>query len=200
MIKVFYGQNRKMAVESAQKYLGEGYEVIDGGELEPSDLPNVFWGNSLLSETRRVLVRDLLANKAVANDLPNYLETAHKVALLELNVDKRSAIYKSLKDKVEWVECKMPRSANFGLVFDIYRTAKRDGAKAVEMLEAVQNEEDPVMFTGLLATQAMKDYTERQGVAEKERLKKIAKLDLELKTTAIEPWMLVKATLLSLGK
>ncbi|MBR2726198.1 hypothetical protein IKE87_02945 [Candidatus Saccharibacteria bacterium] len=198
MIKVFFGPNRKMAVEAAQEYLGEGYEVIDGGELLPAELANIFWGNSMFSETRKIMVRDLLANKAAAMDLPKYLETAHKIALLEMNVDKRSVVYKSLKDKVEWMECKMPKSANFGVVFDIYRTAKRDGAKAVEMLEKIQNEEDPVMFTGLLATQAMKDYAERQGATEKERLKKIAKLDLELKSTAIEPWMLVKATLLGL--
>ena len=200
MIKVFYGPNRKMAVEAAQKYLGEGYEVIDGGELLPQDLPNVFWGNSLLSETRKIMVRDLLANKAAAADLPKYLETSHKVAMLEMNVDKRSAIYKSLKDKVEWVECKMPKNANFGLVFDIYRTAKQDGVKAVEMLESVQNEEDPVMFTGLMATQAMKDYAARQGVKEKSVLKKIAKLDLDLKSSKVEPWTLVKATLLGLGE
>ncbi len=198
MIKVFYGPNRKMAVESAQRYLGEGYEVIDAGELTVNDLPNIFWGQSLLNTNRKIMVRDLLMNKAVAGDLPKYLETPHEIALLEMNVDKRSVIYKSLKDKVEWVECKMPKNTNFTVVFDIYRTAKQDGAKAVKMLEKIQNEEEPVMFTGLLASQAMKDYVAKQGEQEKMRLKKIAKLDLDLKSSKVEPWALVKATLLGL--
>lgn len=198
MIKVFYGPNRKMAVEEAQKYLGGDYEVIDGGELVPEDLPNVFWGNSLFDEARKIMVRDLLVNKVVVGDVVKYLETKHKIALLEMNVDKRSAIYKTLKDKVEWMECKMPKNANFGVVFDIYRTAKRDGEKAVKMLEEIQNEEEPVMFTGLLASQAIKDYEARPGMEEMTRLKKIAKLDLDLKSSSVEAWALVKAVLLDL--
>lgn len=199
MIRVFYGPNRKMALMKAQEYLGEGYEAIDGSELTESDLANIFWGESLFETERRVMVRDLLANKAVAGELAKYLECRHRVALLEMNVDKRSAVYKNLKDKVEWTECKMPQSANIGVVFDIYGKAKRDGAKAVKMLEQVENGEDPVMFTGLMAAQAMKEYAARPGVKEKERLRRLAKLDLDLKSSGVEPWALVKATILGLN-
>ena len=55
--------------------------------------------------------------------LPTAEQLAELNDILEMNVDKRSAIYKSLKDKVEWIECKMPKNVNFGVVFEIYRVA-----------------------------------------------------------------------------
>ena len=199
MIRVFYGAERKKAVEAAQKFLGEGYEIVEGMDLVAGDLPNVFWGNSLLSASRKILVRDILANKAVAEDLPQYLESPHQIAVLEMNVDKRSTIYKKIKDKVEFIECKAPKDFELGIVFDIYKVAKKDGKKAVEMLTKIQEKEDPILFTGLMASQAYKDYATHPGEREKGLLKMLARLDLELKSSQVEPWLLVKAVLLEIG-
>ena len=33
MIKVFYGDDRKRALEAVRKFLGEKYEVVEGAEL-----------------------------------------------------------------------------------------------------------------------------------------------------------------------
>ena len=45
-------------------------------------------------------------------------------------------------------------------------------------------------------TQALKKFEQRGGVREKRLLKELAKLDMEMKTTGLEPWMLIKAFLL----
>ncbi len=200
MIEVYYGENRNEAVEVAKKTLGEGYEVIEGTELEPNDLMNIFWGRSLLSETRAILIRDFFTNKVVSGELKKFLETRHKIILLETKIDKRSSIYKELVGKIEFREFKMPRDFNAGKVFDIYKIAKRDGVKAVSELEKIETEEEPIMFVGLLASQALKDYKARPGEQEKKILKQLAKLDLELKSSKIEAWALVKACLLRLGR
>ena len=200
MIKVFYGENRVKAQEEIRKFLGENYEVVEGADLSVSDLANIFWGNSLLSDERAILVRDILANKEVAGELVNYLESPHKIVLWEMKVDKRSVAYKELKDKVEFKEFVMPRDVNAGLVFEIYRTAKRDGKKAVEMLDKIKDEQDPMMFLGLMVSQALKDYRVRPGVKEKRALKELSKLDMQLKRgSTLQPWVLISAFLLRLA-
>ena len=82
------------------------------------------------------------------------------------------------------------------MVFDIYRIAKRDGKKAIEMLEKIKQDEDPIRFTGLLVSQALKDYAKNPGTKEKRVLKELSKLDLNLKTTSYSPWLLVSSFLL----
>ena len=199
MIKVFYGENRVKALEEVRKFLGEDYEVVEGSELTPGDLPSLMLGNSLFSEERKILIRDVSANKVVWEELSKYLKTPHKVAILELKIDKRSSAYKTLKDEVEFREFVMPRDLNAGLVFDIYRVAKKDGKKAMEMLEKVKAEQDPMMFLGLMASQAIKDYNMRPGTKEKKALKELSKLDMNLKSTKLSPWLLIQAFLLQLS-
>ena len=200
MLKFFYGEDRVRAKAAIEKFLGtKDYEVIEGAELTPEDLPSVFLGNSLFADTRAILIRDLTANKLVYEKLPDYLSTPHQVAILELKLDKRSATYKSLKDRAEFQEFVLPKNPNLNLVFDIYRTAKHDGIKAVKMLEKIQSEEDPIMFCGLLISQALKDFSQKQGTKEKRVLCELSKLDLALKSTSIQPWLLVQSFLLRLS-
>lgn len=199
MIKIFTGDDRVRAKNEIAKTLGQDYEVIEGADLSPRDLPSIFLGTSLFSETRKILIRDLSTNSAAFSELPNYLNSPHEIILFELKLDKRSAIYKSLKDKVEIRDFILPKNPNFNLVFDIYRTAKKDGPKAVAMLEKIKADEDPIMFFGLLASQALKDYAQNQGTKEKRALKELSKLDLNLKSTSIQPWLLVQSFLLRLS-
>ena len=93
----------------------------------------------------------------------------------------------------------MPVDTNVNLVFDIYKTAKRDGKKAVKMLESIENEQDPYMFLGLLVSQALKDFTMRQGTKEKRVLVELSKLDLQMKTTSMQPFSLLKSFLLQVS-
>ena len=199
MIRVYYGDDRVRAKRDIEKILGDKYEIIDGGELKVEDLPSVFLGNSLFSEKRNILIRDMSSNKLVYDKLPDYLGTVHNIVVFELKIDKRSVVYKALKNEIEWKEYKLPVNPNMRLVFDIYKTAKHDGKKAVAMLEKIKSEEDPVMFCGLMVSQALRDYKAHPGVKEKRVLKELSELDLNMKSTSLQPWMLVQGFLLRLS-
>ena len=199
MIRIFYGENRVKINAEIKKVLGDGYEVLDGAELTVADLPSIFLGASLFAEKRAILIRDLGENKEVFEKITEYLDTPHEVVLFETKLDKRTATYKALKDKVEIREFAMPVDTNVNLVFDIYRTAKRDGKKAVKMLESIENEQDPYMFLGLLVSQALKDFAMRQGTKEKRVLIELSKLDLQMKTTSMQPFSLLKSFLLQVS-
>jgi DNA polymerase III delta subunit len=201
MISIFTGDDRVKAGREIIRLLCEDHETIEGADLTTNDLPNIFKGVSLFEDKRRILIRDLLANKQVADRLTDYLDTPHNIILQELKLDKRSALYKALKanKKVEIKEFNLPPDPNAKLVFDIYRTAKRDGKRAIAMLEQIKPNQDPIMFFGLLASQAIKDYSQNQGIKEKRTLKELSKLDLQMKSTSIDPWLLIEACLLRLS-
>ena len=196
MMKIFTGDDRVRAGREIERELGAGYEVIEGGDLVVADLPSIFQGASLFDEERRILIRDLSGSSAVFAELPKYIDTPHQVIILELKLDKRSVAYKELKDKIKIREFKLAANQNYRLVFDIYRMAKRDGKKAVEMLEKIKQDEDPIRFCGLLISQALKDYARNPGAKEKRVLKELSKLDLDLKSTSLQPWLLVQSFLL----
>ena len=199
MIRVFCGEDRIRAKKEIEKILGDDYEIVDGAEMTPEAMPSVFWGNSLFSAKRNILIRDMMENKAVRDEILKYLDTPHNIVIFELKIDKRAAIFKKIKDKVELREFALPKSANVNMVFDIYRVAKRDGKKAIEMLSRVQDSEEPIMFCGLMVSQALKDYKNNPGAKEGRALKELSKLDLELKTTSLQPWLLVQSFLLRLS-
>ncbi len=199
MIQVFYGDDRKKAMEVIKQLLGDGYEVLDGSEIEKQDLPSIFLGASLFTNNRRILIRDFTENKANYEELPKYIETPHEIILFETKLDRRTTIYKELQGKVEFREFKLAASTDFGVAFEIYKVAKRDGRKAVQMLETIKINEDPIKFMGLLISQAMKDYIFCQSLLEKKILKKLAQADMRMKTTKIDPWLIVESFLLEMN-
>ena len=199
MLKIFTGEDRVKAKKAISNYLGSNYEIIEGIDLTPSDLPTIFLGQSLFSDKRSILIQDLSSNKTVFDELPKYLNTPHKIAILELKLDKRSSTYKTLKGQVEIIDFPLPKDPNLKLVFNIYHTAKINGKEAVKMLEKIKSEEDPIMFFGLLASQAIKDYSFKQGTKEKRALKELSILDLKLKSTSFQPWLLIESFLLRLS-
>ena len=199
MIKIFYGDDRVRAKKQITDILGDDYEVLDGVDISANDLPSIFLGASLFTNKRKILIRDFTANKPAYEELEKYLNTPHDIILLETKLDKRSATYKVLKDQLEFREFKLPENTDFRVIFDIYRTAKKDGKKAIKMLEQIKPNEDPIKFTGLLVSQALKDYVAHQGTKEKRALKELAKTDLQMKTTKVEPWLLVESFLLRLA-
>ena len=199
MIKIFYGENRLAAQQTITKFLGSDYEIIEGKELTPSDLPSLFLGQSLFSEKRNILIRDISDNKPVFEKLPEYLNSPHNVAIFEIKLDKRSSAYKILKNQIGIREFTLPKDPNLNLVFDIYKAAKTDGKKAVQMLSKIKSQQDPIMFFGLLASQAIKDFTKKQGTKEKKALKELSKLDTELKSSKLSSWLLIESFLLRLS-
>lgn len=199
MIKVFYGDDRVRAKQAISKFLGEDYEIIDATDLTPSDLPSIFLGQTLFVDTRKIMIRDFFANTAVSEQLANYLQTPHDIAIFDLKIDKRKDAYKAVKDQIEFQEFTLPKNPNLRLVFDIYKTAKHDGLKSIKLLEKIKSEEDPMMFLGLLASQALKDFDARQGIKEKKIMKALAKTDLQMKSTSIDPWLLIESFLLEVS-
>lgn len=199
MIHVFYGDDRVRAKQEISRLLGSDYEVLDGAEIMVADLPSIFMGATLFATKRRILIRDFTVNRAAYDELAKYIETPHEVVFLETKLDKRTTTYKKLQGKMEFREFKLATNVNFGAVFDIYRTAKRDGEKAVRDLEKIKANEDPIGFIGLLVSQALKDFNLRQGATERKVLKELARVDLETKSTKIDPWLIIESFLLRMS-
>ena len=200
MIKIFTGDDRKAAGNEIKKFLGENYEIIDCADLTPNDLPQIFKGTTLFDSHRRILLRDFTANTNIYPEIIKYLDTPHDIILLETKLDKRTTTYKDIKDQIEIKEFKLPPKTDPRAIFDIYKVAKRDSKKAVEMLKKIEPEEDPIKFTGLLVSQAIKDFQARQGIKEKQILKDLSRLDIQMKSTKIPAWTLVEAFLISISK
>jgi len=198
MLRVFVGEDRVSAETALKRLIGGNYEVFEGENLSAGDLPSIFQGTSLFETgKRRILLKNLSENLAVWEKIAEYAGTEHEVVVWELKIDKRSAGYKNLKAAgVEIQEFALKARPEAKMVFGVLDTALRDGRRAVAQVEQIELEQDPYMFFGLLVTQALKKFEQRGGVREKRLLKELAKLDMEMKTTGLEPWMLIKAFLL----
>ena len=199
MIRLFYGDDRKAAEIAIKKALGANFEVLEGVNLEVAELPSIFLGGTLFASERALLIKDLGENKAVLGEIAKYLETPHNVVIWESKLDKRTAFYKDVKDKLEIREFAIPKQNNFNLTKDIYNVAKRDGAKALKMLEPIMEETDPYMFFGSIAAFAIADFSLKQGTKEKRVLKELSNLDIDMKSSTIQPWLLMQSFLLRLS-
>lgn len=198
MLRVFVGEDRLAAEAALKRLIGGNYEVFEGEVLTVNDLPSIFQGTSLFETgKRRILLKNLSENPAVWEKIAEYAETEHEVIVWELKADKRSIGYKNLKAAgVEIQEFALQAKPEARLVFGILDMALRDGKRAIAQVEQIELEQDPYMFFGLLVTQTLKKFDQRGGVKEKRLLKELAKLDMEMKSTGLEPWMLIKAFLL----
>lgn len=200
MIKVFVGDDRIKAKQEIVNFLGNDYEVFDGPDLLADGLLNICLGSSLLAKERSVLIQDLSKNKILFEKIPQYLETPHKIAILEQKIDKRSNTYKLLKEKKLIWQFDLKPDVDYGKIFNIFSTAKHNSPKAIEMLENIKNQEDPIMFFGLLVSSALKDFNAKPGTKEKKVLKLLSSLDLKIKTSSLDPWLIIESFLAQLSK
>lgn len=204
MIRVFSGSDRKKIDAEVKKILGRDYEVFDGENLKIEDIVNIFCGTSLFAEKRKILLKDLTPSRGTGGEgidfyaeISKYADTAHEIVIWETNVSQK----KTYKDfvKMKGVEAKkfdLKPKIDMRQVFSIYDTALVDGKRAVKMLDEITDEQDPYMFFGLLVSQAIKKYEWRQGRKEICALKELSRVDMQMKTTAVEPWLLIKGFLL----
>ena len=209
MIKIFTGSDRNKISTEVKKILGEDYEIFDGENLKIEDIVNIFCGTSLFAEKRKILLKDLTLARGAGNDAGDvnedfYVEmakyaagTKHEIVIWETNVSQK----KSYKDfvKLKNVEVKkfdVAAKIDMRQVFSIYDAALVDGKRAVKMLDEILDEQDPYMFFGLLVSQAIKKFEWRQGSKEIRVLKELSRVDMQMKTTAVEPWFLIKSFLL----
>lgn len=202
-IRIFTGEDRARTQAEILRALGEGYEVFEGESLIPSDLPGIFLGATLFSAgTRKILVKDLSENKEAfaefAGKIDEWLRTDAEVVIWESKLDKRLTAVKALvKAGVEVKEFKAQEPVDMKQVFDIYNIALRDGVKAVTELAKIESKQDPYMFFGLMVSQALKKLEWKpNGVKEKKVLKELSVVDMQMKSTGVDPWMLVKSFLL----
>ena len=202
MIRVFYGEDRVRARKMIDKQLGDGYEIFEAENLTTSDMASLFLGVSLFGEERRILVKNLSDNKECWAMLPDFVEDCtHDVIIWENKLDKRSAAYKALskEKRIEFKECALAEDANKKIVLDIFDIALRgDGMGAVKACEKIEATNEPYMFMGLMVTQAIKKLQYNNAKASK-ALKILAQADMDMKTTGIEPWKVIKMALLKIG-
>lgn len=199
MIKVFYGENRKKAEEAIKRYLGQKYEVFDGEKISTNDLPTIFLGASLFDAGKRqILIKNLSENSEAWGKILDYKDTEHEVAIWEMKLDARLSGTKLLKSAgIEMEEFKSPATKP---LFGLLNMALRDGEAAVRELEKRESEQDPYLLVGLLVSDAIKNLQNSGGRGrERKVLKELADLDRRMKTTSIEPWILVKGFLLEVG-
>lgn len=203
MIRVFYGDDRVKARQMIDKQLGNDYEVIEAESLQPSDMPSVFLGTSLFGDTRSILVKDLSQNSDCWAELPKYVaDCSHNVVIWENKLDKRSVVYKELaKDKknIEFKEFKLAEDFDKTAVFGVFDAAFRgDSKRAIELCDKIIPTNDPFMYMGLMVSSAIKKLQYNNPKA-RQALKILAKTDIDMKSTDIEPWTLVKIALVEIS-
>lgn len=200
MIKLLHGDDRLKIQQEVERSLGKDYEVLDGAELTIGDLDSVFLGNSLFTAHRKILIKDLSENPDCMSRLQSYTDTTHDVTIWETKLDKRTAAYKDLvAKKVEIKEYKLAEPPEKKLVFDIFDLAWRHQSKpALAIVEKIETTNDPYMFLGLITTQAIKKLETGQPKAAK-ALKLISRTDLDMKTTSLDSWLLIKSLLLRIA-
>ncbi len=205
-IRIYTGDDRVKIGEQVIKDFGEEYEVFEGENLDRESLPSLFLGGSLFAVgKRKILIKDFSENTDAWNSFAENIEMLSKsdadVIFWETKLDKRLASTKAVvKAGVETREFKLVNPVDMKAVFNIYDVALRDGEKAVKELEIIETKQDPYMFFGLMVSQALKKMEWRpRGIKEKRVLKELAVVDMQMKSTAVEPWMLVKSFLLRLS-
>ncbi len=201
MIKIFYGNDRIKARAMIDRLLGKDYEVIEAENLTRGDMDSVFLGTSLFGETRKILIKSLSENKECWNVLPDYLKTTHSVIIWENTVDKRSVTYKALAKEasVEFKEFTQAEPVDRRQVFDIFDIAYQgDGKKDVQLCEKMETTNDPFALVGLMATQAYKKLEMRNRKATSV-IKILAQTDMDMKSSSVDGWTLVKAALLRIA-
>ena len=106
MITVLTGENSfeiERALESMASDFNGRVERINADNLCVADLPDLLMGVSLFADKRTIIIRGLSENKAIWPVFGNWLDKISDdihLVLAEPKLDKRTVIYKSLKDKV----------------------------------------------------------------------------------------------------
>lgn len=220
MIRVFTGDDRVKIQQEIKRILGNNYEIFDGENLQISDIYNICQGNSLFDKTRKILIKDLTPAKSSESDdgdasekedpytvLAKFLDTKHEIVVWESNVPNR----KSYKDFIKNVEVKKFQKEEFDkwASFRIFDLAYTDGKKAIAELEKLINKVetggevkmlDPYLMAGAFSSSALKKFEQSPTVKNKKVLKELSKLDMQMKSSTIQPWTLIKMFLIKVEK
>lgn len=107
MITLFTGDN-SFEMQRALRGVIDAFsgrpERIDGSTIELKNLPDLLMGSTLFAEKRLVIIKDLSQNKAVWDQLSNWLPRVSddiQLVLVDEKPDKRTVGYKELKKAAE---------------------------------------------------------------------------------------------------
>ncbi|MCR4753456.1 MAG: hypothetical protein K5837_03505 [Candidatus Saccharibacteria bacterium] len=201
MIKIFYGNDRQKAQEAVNKILGKEYELIEADSITRADMDSIFRGTSLFGENRKILLKDLSENKECWESFPNYLDTTHDVVVWLSTLDKRSVTYKNIsKNKaIEFKEFAVEVNVDRFLAFKVFDEAfAGHGARAVKMCEELEQTSDAYLTMGAFVSQSGKKLEIGKPKATS-AIKILAKADLDMKSTAIDGWEILKIALLKIS-
>lgn len=202
MIYVFTGSDRVKISAAIKKVLGADYEVFEGENLTAADLANIFLGQTIFSDKRHVLIKDLTFSSIddPYTTIAPYVDTSHIIAIWETSPSRKKSCKDFLKNKtVQNKRYDLAVSIDSKKIFDVFDIAMRDGCRAVKMVEEMESSNDPYMFFGLLASQALRKFQFSGGAKERSILKSLSDLDLAMKSSTVNPWMLIKSFLLQLS-
>lgn len=96
-----------LTADFVQEHGDLALEKLDGEEVEPSQLIDAVQNLPFLSTRKMVVVRNLSANKTVAETIEQIISAAHEgidLILYEPQIDKRTSYYKVLKAKTSFEE------------------------------------------------------------------------------------------------
>lgn len=200
-----FAEKRKILLKDLTPARGAGSAAgngakgdVDAGSSNDSIGNGASTGSSAGSSVSRSGVGNS-ASEDFYEEMAKYMNTPHEIVIWETNVSQKKTYKDFVKNpKVEVKKFDMAQKIDMRKVFSIYDAALVDGKRAVKMLEEIEGEQDPYMFFGLLVSQAIKKFEWRQGAKEKRVLKELSKVDMQMKTTTVESWLLVKSFLLRL--
>jgi len=112
VITTIYGPNsylreRKLA-DIVSSYSTEEIVKLDAEKIEPVELMELLQAGSLFVSKRLVVISDLTKNNLLAQQFEELFGDLSKdvsVVLLERNIDKRTKLYRLLKNHTEMKEC-----------------------------------------------------------------------------------------------
>ena len=199
MLKLFYGGDRVAARKMIDRLLGSDYEVIEAENIERSDMDSIFFGTSIFGDKRKILIKDLSENKSCWEVVLDYISTPHDVIIWNTTLDVRTTIYKELKAaKVEMKEFKAVEDPDKFIAFEAMQAAMRGDAKlALAKAKKMELKEESYKVIGAFASDAYKTFaTSRKA---REAVKILAKADIDMKSSAVEPWNIVKIALIKIA-
>lgn len=201
MLKIFYGTERAQAQAAVEKVLGKDYELVETDNLMVSDMPSIFMGTTLFGDERKILIKGLDENKECWAEVIKYIDTPHKVIIWnEKAPDKRGEPGKTLSsDKrieikgFERIVSKEETFAAFNMYDDAVKGNLKKALATCKTLEADKNK-DPYSTIGAFASKAFTALEKRDHKAP-EILRILATIDVEMKSTGLSGWTLVKKAL-----
>ena len=239
MIYVFSGDDRGKIQAEVKRILGDDYEVYEGQELGAGELMDIFFGTTIFApvDGRKILIKDLTTTQGgefdAYEEMGKYVENgfnaeSRTIVIWESRKPTKGTFRKFVKMAgAEEKAFKKGRDFSEVTIFDVYRTALRDGEKAVRMVEGgsggasgrgvssgsarlgggvacvnggIEEKSDPYMSLGAMVSVAIKNYEYRYGEKEKRILKELAKLDIEMKTSEVDGWSLLKGFLVRVSE